>query len=502
MRVAIGEFHHESNSFCAAPTGVDQFKAAPVYLDAGWCFGDEVLEVARGSRTVLGAYADEAAERGWELVPLAAAETMPSGTIERAVYDEVKAGMLSRLEAAGPVDGVLLDLHGAAMVEGLDDAEGDLLAALRAAVGARTPILAVLDLHANVTAKMVAIADVLVGYDTEPHTDVYERGREAAALFDRMAAGAVRPAAAWVHPPMILPAINTCTANAPMSELMTHAFAWEREPAVLDVSVFAGFYGSDQADAGASIVVTTDGDEALARRIAGKMARELWDRREGFLVPLTPVADAVATARREGGLWAFIDEADDPLGGGPGDGTTVLRDVIAAGVERVAVCALCDPEMVARAFEAGEGAIIEGTVGGKTDGLHGPPLPVRATVRSLRRDPFPYAHWDASITQDVGRVAVLDAGSVVIPVTELKAGTEAINVFAHLGVDLDPLQVIVLKGLGNTIRGAYGDLARGYVEVESEGINHPDLRRIGTYRALRRPCFPLDDGVEYGKELS
>jgi microcystin degradation protein MlrC len=498
VRVAIGEFHHETNTFCAATTGIEQFKAAPVYNDAGWCFGDEVLEVARGARTVLGAYVDEASERGWELVPLVAVETMPSGTIEREAYEAVKNGMLERLEAAGPVDGLLLDLHGAAMVEGLDDAEADLLAALRDAVGDAVPILAVLDLHANVTAAMVALADVLVGFDTEPHRDVYERGREAAALFARIAAGEIRPTAAWVHPPMILPAINTSTDEGPMHELMALAATLEQRPRLLDVSVFAGFYGSDQADAGASVVVTTDDDDELARALAAEVAQGLWERREAFLEPLTPVAEAVATARREGGLWAFIDEADDPLGGGPGDGTAVLREVIAAGIERAGICALCDPEMVARAFAAGEGATIEGDVGGKTDALHGPPLPVRARVLSLRADPLPYAYWDPTITQDVGRIAVLDAGGVIIPVTELKAGTEAMDIFTHLGIDLGELQVIVLKGLGHTIRGVYGDLPRGYVEVESEGINHPDLRRIGTYRALRRPCFPLDEDAEFG----
>jgi len=500
MRIAIGEFHHESNSFCATPTGVDQFRSAPVYLDRGWSFGDEVLDVVRGTRTVLGAYVDYADERGWELAPLAAAETMPSGPIERAVYEELKHAMVSRLAAARPLDGVLLDLHGAAMVEGLDDSEGDLLLALRNVVGPRVPIVVVLDLHANVTATMVEVADILSGYDTEPHLDVYERGREAAALFERIASGELSPTAAWVHPPMILPAINTCTANEPMHELMARAFAWEEQPDVLDVSVFAGFYGSDQRDAGASVVVTTNADERLAQSIAADMAQRLWDVRAGFLVPLTPVAEAVAMARRAGGLWAFIDEADDPLGGGPGDGTTVLRQVLEAGVENVAVCPLPDPEMVARAVAAGVDGEVEGLVGGKTDRRHGAPLHVHATVSDLRHAPLPFAHWDPSMTQDVGRIAVLKAGGLILPVTERKAGTEAINVFAALDIDLSPLQVIVVKGLGNTLKTTYGDLPRGYIEVESEGINHPDLRRIGTYHAVRRPCFPLDDDVTFGKE--
>jgi len=500
VRVAIGEFHHESNSFCSEPTRVVQFETAPVYLDRGWCFGEELLAVARGTHTVLGAYIEKAAEHGWELVPLAAAETMPSGEIEAAAYAEVKEGMLARLRAALPVDGVLLDLHGAAMVEGLDDSEGDLLAGIRRLVGAATPVVAVLDLHANLTQEMVDAADLLLGYDTEPHTDIYERGLEAAELFAAIARGDVTPTACRVHPPLILPAINTCTERDPMRTLMQRAFECEDDPRVLDVSVFAGFYGSDQADAGASVLVTTGGDADLAKVVAGEMGQLLWDLREGFIWPLTPVADAVAAARQAGGLWAFIDEADDPLGGGPGDGTAVLRDVIEAGVTSAGVCMLCDPEMVEAAFRAGSGGVVEGTVGGKTDGRHGAPLPIRARVVSLRDEAIPFACWDPTLMQDVGRIAVLDADGILIPVSELKAGTEAINVFEVLGIDLAKLDVIILKGLGNTIKRAYGDIPRGYVEVESQGINHPDLRKMGEYRKLRRPCFPLDDDVEFGAQ--
>jgi microcystin degradation protein MlrC len=116
---------------------------------------------------------------------------------------------------------------------------------------------------------------------------------------------------------------------------------------------------------------------------------------------------------------------------------------------------------------------------------------------SLRDEAIPFACWDPTLMQDVGRIAVLAADGILIPVSELKAGTEAINVFEVLGIDLASLDVIILKGLGNTIKRAYGDIPRGYVEVESEGINHPDLRKIGEYRKLRRPCFPLDDDVEF-----
>lgn len=495
-RIAVGHFLHESNSFSSEKTGIEQFRTLPMYLANGWCSGAEMIGVARGTLTVIGAAIDCAKEYGWELLPLAVAETIPSGPLTSSIYKEIKSRMLAPLEGS-KTDAVLLHLHGAAVVEGMVDCEGDLLGAIRDRVSPGTPIVVVLDLHANVSQRMLDATDMLIGYDTEPHQDLYERGMEAAGVVRAMLEDGLRPQARRAQPPMILPAENECTSNEPMRGLMARAFEWEKRPGVLDVSVFGGFYGSDEPEAGPCIVATTTGDGDLAQRIVDDVVCRMWAVREQFLRPTTPVAEAVKAVRPGEGVFALIDGADDVLGGAPGDGTAVLQELLRLGVRRAGVSSIWDPEVAQLAFNAGVGAEISGRLGGKTDDRHGPSLPFRAHVRGLHTGRIPFAHWDESITQDVGRIALIDVDGITVPVTERKAATESMDMFGALGLNVDEFDVVVLKGLGNTYRVTYGDRLRAYVEVESEGCTNPNLRRIGRYRRLRRPIFPLDGDVEY-----
>lgn len=490
MKVAIGGFIHESNSFSGECTDLDMFK--------NWIYNEKesLIEKHRNNHRILGGYVDYAEEKGWEILSLIAATALPAGPVKREVYEHIKHEMADNLKNE-QVDGVLLHLHGAAVAEGYEDCEGDLLTEVRAAVGEEVPIMLVLDLHANVSERMVEKADAIFGYNYQPHTDMYEREAEAAALFEKMKAGQVRPVMARVQPPILLPAIVTDTDKGPMKKMMELAYKLEETAGVINVSPFAGFYGSDKREAGTSVVVVTDGDADLAERLAKQTADLFWEIKDEFFVPMVPVDQAAKRAKEEGGLWAFIDEADDPLGGGPADGTYILQGLMDNGITSAGISTIHDPQAVQKAWDAGLGGRVQGKLGAWKDNLHGSPVKLDAEVVRLMHRKIPVSYWDDKDLQDPGRIAVLDQKGILIVVTENKTATENINIFSYLDIAVEELNVIVLKGLGHAYKKVFKDLPKEYVTIDSIGVTNPDVTKLGEFKNIRRPIYPIDKNAEF-----
>ncbi len=315
MRFFVAMVSHETNTFSPIRTDRRQFELHDLR------YGGELLEAYRGTGTCLGGMIDTAEARGVTLVPSLAATASPAGRVSKEFYAEARDRLLADLQTAGPLDGVLLDLHGAMVVEGLDDGEGDLLQAVRAAVGP-VPIAVTLDFHANVTRAMVDTATLLHGYKTYPHVDMDARGREAAARLADVAAARIRPTVAYRQLPMLPPIAGQLTTRGPMRRLYDLADAMERRPRVLSISIFAGFPLADIHDAGLSIYVATDRDAALAEALVEDLASAAWALRREFLHTALPVADAVARALAlDGGPVVLADIADNTGGGAGGDTT-------------------------------------------------------------------------------------------------------------------------------------------------------------------------------------
>jgi microcystin degradation protein MlrC len=217
VRIAIGQFMEESNTFVRQRADLEQFRATQLL------YGDEILPRLRGTRAEVGGFLDVLGPAGVEVIPTVAANAVSSGPVTRSAFDHVKDAILERLAAAGRLDGVLLALHGAMVLEDAPDGEGELLAAVRKAIGPAVPLVATLDLHATITARMVEEADALIGYDTYPHIDLYETGAKAATLILRAARGEVRPVTLFARAPMLVPAEGQGTSNQPMAGLMAEA---------------------------------------------------------------------------------------------------------------------------------------------------------------------------------------------------------------------------------------------------------------------------------------
>jgi microcystin degradation protein MlrC len=486
MRVFVAMFAHETNTFSTIATDRRQFEARDLR------YGGEILEAYAGTGTCLGGMIDTARERGVTLLPSVATAASPAGLVTRDFYDDIERRILTDLRTAGPLDGVLLDLHGAMVPHGLEDGEGHLLRHVREAVGPRVPIAVTLDFHANVTREMVREATLLHGYKTYPHVDMAERGREATERLLDVATGRTRPTVAHRQPALLPPIGAQQTARGPMRRLLAMAEKMERDPAVVSVSVFAGFPLADIRDAGLSVYVVTDNDQALADRLADELADTAWTHRQEFVHHALAVEDAVAAALASDGRPVVLaDMADNTGGGAAGDTTALLRELLRVGARPSTVACVWDPEAAAACVRAGVGATVTLGVGGKIDPRHGAPVTVSGRVRTLSDGRFVHkGPMFRGLEGRLGPTAVLDVDGVKIILISLRWQTLDPEMLRFVGIDPLGERIIVVK---STIhyRAAFEPIARRIIEVDAPGLSSSNLTRFAFTR-VRRPIFPLD----------
>jgi len=372
MRIAIGGVSHETSTFAKTRTTIADFESG-----FGLFRGSEVIDRFRGANICTGGFIDGAENHGFQLVPLLWTFAYPSGLVVRDDYEALKEEFLHRLKqdetAHGPIDGVLLDLHGAMVIEGIDDGDGDFIAAVREAIGPDRPILVTQDLHGNHTQRRVDQADAIIGFDTYPHIDMAERGREAADLLVATLNGKVRPVMALHQLPMFWSTPCQVTAHPPMDEVMRRVHELESRDGVLSVTVATGFPWADVPDVGASVIAVADADSTLARSVADELGGWIWENRERWYHPPISVREALREAESAGKFPIVLaDHADNTGGGAPGDSTEVLRTLLELDLQDAVVLYIVDPEVAERAHAAGVGSRIAVAVGGKSDPIQGP----------------------------------------------------------------------------------------------------------------------------------
>jgi microcystin degradation protein MlrC len=505
-RVAAAQIAHETNVFSSVSTDFAAFEASGLHL------GHAAIETARETNTEFAGFVAGSVTNGFDLVPLLAVWATPSGIVTRDAIERLCHLLVEGLSAAlaeGPLDGVLLALHGAMVTEIDDDGEGYLLQAVRDCIGPDVPLVATLDLHANLSPRMVRLADVLIGYETYPHVDMAERAEEACTILARLIRREIHPTPALRKPPMLPTSQRMTTSRMPMRALLERAQTMKEDPRVISVTVAGGFPPADTVDAGFGVLVTTDDDRALAEQLADELAAQAWSLRDSFLggvasfahaAELIQILDSGEDPELPGsGPLVLVDIADNPWGGGPGDSVELLRFLFAEAVDGAAVALVRDPEVVRQAIAVGPGAEIEVLLGGKTDQLHGDSLPVRAYVKLLSDGRYINdGPMMAGLAVDLGPSAVLLCEPITgppAPRVEVLVTTRAetpidLNVFRCHGIEPTRHRVLGLKGKGH-FRAAFEPIARRVVLVEGPGITGADLSRL-TFRKVRRPIWPLD----------
>ncbi|TRW99346.1 M81 family metallopeptidase [Paracoccus sp. M683] len=443
-RIAIAGFVHESNSFAPSPADMAAFVQGGGYLPLSR--GDQILARARDvNLPVAGAVAfGEAA--GWQLVPLIWAGAVPSAPVTAECYHAITDEIIDRLRAAGPVDGVFLDLHGAMVAECAPDGEGPLIARVRQAVGADVPIVVALDLHGNITRQMVDAADVLVGFRTYPHVDMAETGTRAAQQLQRLLDGAPN-AKAFRQVDFLIPIAWQSTLGQPGGRL--YALTDEPRAGVHSASLFMGFPAADFADCGPS-VVAYGATPAQAGAAAEQIARAVEAAEPEFngtaYQPEPGVREAMRLARTASRPIVIADTQDNPGAGGDSDTTGMLRALVACDAPRAAIGLIVDPAAAAAAHTAGEGAEIQIELGGKSGIPGDAPFAGRFTVERLSdgtchaTGPF---YGGAHL--QLGPSACLRIGGVRVAVTTEKAQMADRQMFRFLGIPHEEMAILVVK---------------------------------------------------------
>ena len=391
-----------------------------------------------------------------------------------------------------PVDGGLFDLHGAMVAEGVEDGEGDLLEAIREVMGPDRPIFVTLDLHCNITPQMVANADVIIPCDNFPHTDLAERGREAADLIVRTLRGEIRPMMSWTQLPQLWVA-GQFTGLEPFNSIIGRVHELEAQPGILTASVAPGFTWADIEHAGSSVIVIADGDQALADRESRALGEWVFAQREHFDAHMVSFDQALRAARARDSWPAVIsDPQDNPGAGTPGDSTGMLRAFLEADLQNALLACVWDPDVAAVATAAGVGAEITVEVGGKSIASQGAPVPMTATVEHLWDGVFTVeGPMHAGIREDYGPTAVLRQGGVHVAVMTERSQIYDLEPIRKMGFDPAALRWIGLKSI-NHFRAAFSRVSDSIHRVEFPSCQPHDARKL-PYRRLRRPIWPLDD---------
>ena len=487
--LAIGLIH-ETNTFASTPTTLEDFITGS---GGDRAFSAEMIsERFAETETVHGGFVEAAAENEVELVPIFHARATPSGTVQQAAYESMKARALDRLSDAPHADGILLDLHGAMVTEKHEDAEGDLAASVRRIAGPDVPIIMTLDLHANITQRMADSVTAIIGYDTYPHCDMGDRGREAVENLVRTVRGEVHPEMAYYQVPMLTMPPMQCTLREPMQSILPRLHEIEEEPGVLTATLSCGFPFADIRDAGTSVIVVADGSLGLARARAETFGDYVFSRREEFNCELTPVDEVIRYVREEArGPVVLADGSDNPGGGAPCDGTAILRELVDSEVQGAVVGVLCDPMTVAQAHQAGVGRTIGAVIGGKVDEMHGEPMHAKAYVRLLGDGEFTFhGPMSTGMKGSLGRTAVLVIGGVEVVVAEHRSQLRDLEMLRHVGIEPSRRKLIAVKSAVH-FRADFTEIADRIFDADTPGVHRPDFSKL-TYQNVRRPVYPLD----------
>ncbi len=486
MKLVVAMMKHETNTFSPVPTPLARFGPDGPYR------GRAAYDAFRGTGTPMGAFLDLAEAAGAEIDTPVAAEAYPSGVVHADAYRAITDAICDAVSRG--CDAVLLDLHGAMVAETTDDGEGTLLERVRA-IAPGVPIAVALDLHTNLTDRMVRNCTALVGYKTYPHVDMYDAGRLAGSIVLRAVRGEVRPVMAWGNRPILAQTLRMGTSDSPMKELVAAARAAEQGEC-LAATVFGGFPLADIPEAGVSCAVVTDGDPGRARAVCDRLLDAAWERRDDFQYRSEPLADSIARARSyTDGPVLLVDHADNCASGGTQDTMTVVAEVMRQGLRDVAVGAICDPEAVQRLIAAGVGARVTLPLGGKTDmpsiGRKGEPLTVSGVVRVLSDGEFTVrGPMYTGVRTFLGPTAVLDTGAVEFVVISRHHEPWDLGVFRSVGIEPTAKRYLLLKSRIH-YRAAFLPIAKHVVECAGEGVTSSDLG-LFRFRKVRRPILPLD----------
>ena len=487
MRFALGGIMHESNTFCPQMTTLKQF------MDSETLTGEDIVSSLRGSRSFVGGVIDAAEELGVELVPTLYASTSPYGVVEEEAFTYLLNQLCMRMRQAGGVDGIVLCLHGGMVAENSMDPEGEILARVREIVGANTPVTCTLDMHCNVSQRMIDNCDAFFVNNENPHRDSYDRGVEATRVLRDIVEGRVEPVMALRRPGMLPPTLHVNPPHSgPLVDIFKRAFEMEEAIRVINVNVCAGFPWSDVPDAGMSVVTVVDGDQELADELADELSQRLWEARHEFIPSLMKPDEAVEKAMQaQEGPVILADVADNPGDGTTQDSTAILASLIRHGARDALLAVINDADALEACLAAGVGEEVTLDLGCKAR-LFGDPVHLMGRVKtitdgSLRHSSSLYGEFE----RQIGRTIVLETGGIEIIVTERRNVPMVSELFWRHGIDPSTKKIIVVKTFRMHLEPKYRLFAKEVIEVDAPGQASVDMKSFN-WTKIPRPMYPID----------
>jgi microcystin degradation protein MlrC len=483
MRIAIAGFMHESNTFNPVVTDRAAFEAQSL------TFGADLIDEWRDAHHEIGGFLEAAKVEDFEPVPIVMAWATPSGPVADSFFEEITNHIIQRIQRCRP-DGLLLALHGAMVAESFPDGDGEVLARLRQAFGPNFPIVLSLDLHGNLSQRLIDLSQAAVAYRTYPHVDQRDCGRRAASLLVHLLRGQIRSRAALAKPPLIINIMTQDTSCEPMKGFMRAVRDLEKQPGVLSASLLPGFPYADVQQMGPSVVVVADGDAGLAQREADRLANEIWQARSQFSRRLPDAATAVALAlKADRTPVVLVDTGDNVGGGSAGDGTVLLDEMLRQGATDGVIC-LYAPAEVQFCASAGLGAEITLTVGGKVDRLHGDPVSVTGRVHLLHDGQYIESEprHGGRRTNFMGQTALVEIqGGNLLVLNSLRHPPFSLGQLTCLGIEPVRQRMLVVKA-AIAFKAAYAPIAGTIIEADTPGLTAVNPARFD-YRNIRRPMY-------------
>ena len=465
MKLFIAGLSTETNTFSPLPTGMLSFEEGSVH------HGNATDDPVQYWTAPLHIWRDAASAKGWEVAESLSAHAQPAGTTVRAVYEGFRDEILADLRAAGPVDVILLTLHGAMIADGYDDCEGDLIDHCRE-IAPDAVIGGLLDPHCHLTQKMLTRASLLVAYKEYPHVDIPERAKDLFQLAADTAAGNVQPVMRDYDCRMIL---AMATTKQPMRGYVDAMSAREGHDGVLSLSLAHGFPWGDHPRVGTRALAICDGDAEAALAEATRLGQTLWDMRDDLLPDLPDINAALDMAMKEPkGPVVLADMSDNAGGGAPSDSTFLLREILDRGLTSVATGLYWDPIAVRICREAGEGATLPLRLGGKCGPMSGDPLDLVVTVRKIASD---VTQLFGVLPAPMGNCVWVECDGVDIVINDTRTQTFHPEAFEKLGIDLASRHIVCVKS-SNHYQAGFNPIAARVIPVATPGAITPDFANI------------------------
>ncbi len=480
-KILMVQFRHETNSFCPKKADEQAFRNMYFYE------GEEVFSKQRGKRNEMGAFLDVFEKYDFELIPCVALAASPSGPVTADVYDFVLKNVKECIEKNKPFDGVLLTCHGAMVSEEHDDGEGDLFEFIRNLVGWDIPLISSLDLHANVTEKMVRCATALVPFEKYPHIDTYETGYVAASIMAETLSGNIKPVMAYRKVPFLLPLLPD--ASAQLRPFYNYAEKLNEHPDALSVRFSHGFFPADIEELGMAVLVVTNNNKELAEEYADGLYNLICDNLSSLCVDYMTLDEALDRASSLEGPVVLADASDNPGAGGLGDTTHILRAIIERGITGAAISTITDAKAVEKCIEAGVGATVSLDLGGWSDKEYsGGPLSVTAYVKKLSDGKYKSKSQMAyGVEFNHGKTAIVDIGGNLVIITSIARQPYDIEIFRNHGITPEDQKILVVKSAIH-YRATFKDVASEMIPLALPGYSVP-IPQIYKYKKWKGNGF-------------